>query len=629
MFRTLIRVAALLISSSVASGQDVVVTTANDAVDVDWQTATIADLPGPDGKVSFSEALIAANHTPGHQTIGFAIPQSEWILQFILPGRAVLTTLTGFFLHADEAVTIDGTTQTAFTGDTNADGNEVALYGDELFLNADNCTLIGFDSTAVTATGSNCSIEGNTGTMQITLFGGSGSTVQGNQGGTIKIDRSDANLVIGNTVQRVRVLGFGTSQPAANNVIGGPTSAERNFVSGYGTWSSEGLPSGETIQLADTVGTILENNWIGTTPDGLAQGSLASIFGIRLQSDNQGVTIRNNRIAGILGHGMGPHHAGQLFGWAVHIGGTGSGIALEGNTIGLDSTGAPSLGSVFGIDLGNAFAGNTTGVTIGGPAPGTGNAIAGHLLNGITVGRDMQSARISGNAIYSNGQLGIDLLPQTLGMGATPNDASDADIGGNGLQNFPEILTATVGASQVHITGSLQSLASTEFTVEFFASPDCDGSGFGEGREFIGSSTVVTDVMGSAGFDVTFSVVPAAGGYVTATATLEPAGATSEFSACFATSTGSSSFVRGDSNTDGSFDISDPVFTLGYLFSGGPLGPCASAHDANDDGSLNLADAVIALNALFGAASIPAPHPSCGLDTTADSLDCSGVPGCP
>ena len=44
-----------------------------------------------------SEAMIASNNTPGHQTVGFAIPQSEWILQFVLPGRAVLTSTTGFF----------------------------------------------------------------------------------------------------------------------------------------------------------------------------------------------------------------------------------------------------------------------------------------------------------------------------------------------------------------------------------------------------------------------------------------------------------------------------------------------------------------------------------------------------
>ena len=110
---------ATLALAGFAAAQTVTVTTSADAVDVDWQTATVSDLPGPDGKVSFSEAMIATNNTPGHQTVAFAIPQSEWTLQFLHPGKAVLTSLTGFFFRANDQVTIDGTTQTAFTGDTN------------------------------------------------------------------------------------------------------------------------------------------------------------------------------------------------------------------------------------------------------------------------------------------------------------------------------------------------------------------------------------------------------------------------------------------------------------------------------------------------------------------------------
>ncbi|MHC4219335.1 MAG: hypothetical protein ACYSU7_12880, partial [Planctomycetota bacterium] len=179
---TLTCLAALILqfTTTTAIGQTVTVTISADDIDIDWQTATIDDLPGPDGEVSFSEALIATNHTPGHQTIGFAIPESDWTLQFILPGRAVLQSVTGYFFRAFDEVTIDGTTQTAFTGDTNPDGNEVAIYGLELYLNADNCTLIGFDSTNVTVTGSNGLVQGNTGSMNITLFDGSGSLIEGN-----------------------------------------------------------------------------------------------------------------------------------------------------------------------------------------------------------------------------------------------------------------------------------------------------------------------------------------------------------------------------------------------------------------------------------------------------------------
>lgn len=91
------------------------------------------------------------------------------------------------------------------------------------------------------------------------------------------------------------------------------------------------------------------------------------------------------------------------------------------------------------------------------------------------------------------------------------------------------------------------------------------------------------------------------------------------------------SFTRGDSNGDGSYNIADAVFILGFLFSSGP-GPCLDAMDVNDDGANNIADAVFALDNLFGTAGTmpPAPFPACGTDPTADMLDCVGpLGGCP
>ena len=527
--------AFLCFLSANAGAQTVTVTTASDAIDINTQTGTVADLPGPDGKVSFSEAMIATNNTPGHQTVAFNIPQNEWILQFILPGRAVLTSTVGFYYRAFDSVTIDGTTQTAFTGDTNPDGNEVAIYGATLYLNADNCTLIGFDSTSVSLTEDNGLIEGNTGTMQIELFNGSGSTVRGNTGGTVKIDRSSNNLIVGNTISRVRVLGWiGGGLPATGNRIGGPALADRNFITGYGTYNSEGYPSGTTVQLFDSIGTQIENNWIGTTTDGLAQGNLASTAGIGFEGENHNTSIRDNRIAGILGHGIGPHAAGLLFGWSILIGGSGSGIEIVGNTIGLDANDQPLLGSVWGVDIGDATFSTVTDIRIGSSQASEGNAIAGHILNGINVARNAQGVRIQGNSIFENGWRGIDLIPTSFGYGVTPNDPLDADTGGNGLQNFPVLESASPLGAMTRILGSLHSSPSSTFTLEFFASPSCDDSGFGEGRMYLGSSPAVTNAAGNFEFNLVLPISLPAGWVVTSTATSEPSGATSEFSACVA-----------------------------------------------------------------------------------------------
>ncbi|MFN0057626.1 MAG: hypothetical protein ACKVX7_04145 [Planctomycetota bacterium] len=93
------------------------------------------------------------------------------------------------------------------------------------------------------------------------------------------------------------------------------------------------------------------------------------------------------------------------------------------------------------------------------------------------------------------------------------------------------------------------------------------------------------------------------------------------------------SFERGDANSDGAFNIGDAVSTLGYLFASGALAPtCFDAADSNDDGAINIGDAIRSLSALFiaGSPPPPAPYPGCGVDPSADSLDCVGpILGCP
>jgi hypothetical protein len=71
---------------------------------------------------------------------------------------------------------------------------------------------------------------------------------------------------------------------------------------------------------------------------------------------------------------------------------------------------------------------------------------------------------------------------------------------------------------------------SAPFTIDFYASPASDPSGNGEGRYYIGSTTVSTNGSGSAGFTATLpAVVPA--GYGVAAAATGSGNNTSEFSA--------------------------------------------------------------------------------------------------
>ena len=82
-------------------------------------------------------------------------------------------------------------------------------------------------------------------------------------------------------------------------------------------------------------------------------------------------------------------------------------------------------------------------------------------------------------------------------------------------------------------------------------------------------------------------------------------------------------FKRGDSNGDGTIDISDAINTLGYLFNGQGNALCRDASDANDDGTIDISDAIATLGFLFlGNNIIPPPFTDRGVDPSEDSLGC-------
>jgi hypothetical protein len=78
---------------------------------------------------------------------------------------------------------------------------------------------------------------------------------------------------------------------------------------------------------------------------------------------------------------------------------------------------------------------------------------------------------------------------------------------------------------------------------------------------------------------------------------------------------------RADSNNDRSIDITDAVFTLDFLFLGGPPPSCSDSADADDNGAVDISDPVFTLQYLFAGGATPrSPFPYCGYDPTPDSL---------
>ncbi|MCA8959794.1 MAG: immunoglobulin domain-containing protein [Planctomycetes bacterium] len=81
-------------------------------------------------------------------------------------------------------------------------------------------------------------------------------------------------------------------------------------------------------------------------------------------------------------------------------------------------------------------------------------------------------------------------------------------------------------------------------------------------------------------------------------------------------------FLRGDSNQDGTVDLSDTIYTLAYLFQKGTLA-CEAATDVNDDGSIDITDPIVILDYFFAGGPPPEiPFPDCGADPTLDVLTC-------
>ena len=80
-------------------------------------------------------------------------------------------------------------------------------------------------------------------------------------------------------------------------------------------------------------------------------------------------------------------------------------------------------------------------------------------------------------------------------------------------------------------------------------------------------------------------------------------------------------FLRGDCNDDGTVDISDPTFTLNFLFAGGDDPKCREACNANGD-DLDVSDAIYTLNFLFSGGPPPiGSYPDC--DTAGPGDDCA------
>ena len=419
--------------------------------------------------------------------------------------------------------------------------------------------------------GSGNLISGN-GQEGIWLVGTNGE-VAGNlvQGNLIGLDvTGTSGLGNGNA-------GIGISS-AANNQIGGAILGARNMISGNGN-------NGLFLIGAGAAGNVIQGNYIGTDKTGgLARGNVQDGIVLQNVSSNQiggSASGAGNLISGNNGNAGGSGNNGIYFTNA-------SWNLIQGNRIGTDASGAANLGNSWnalylqnansnliggvvagagnqlsgngreGIDLiksswntiqcnfigtqadgvsplGNTLHGidldtGSTNNTIGGPAVEAGNHIAftqTALYSGLRVRTGSLNNLISGNSIFSNAGLGIDL--GAYGVTANVDCETGQGTSANAGQNYP-VLTNVYSGTATEIRGMLDSGKSKTYLLQFFSNPSGNVLGYGEGQVFLGQTNLTLGAACSSNFTVLLPVSVPAGWVVTATAT-DPANNTSEFSA--------------------------------------------------------------------------------------------------
>jgi hypothetical protein len=502
------------------------------------------------GAGSLRQAITDANANPGPDTVAFSIVGSgvqSIAIVTALPEITSPVTIDGYTqsgsspntlpfgqgLNTVLRVQIDGTATfnvpciTVSTSDTTIKGLVVNYCDGGILLSGafsnnriEGCFL-GTDATGTTRLDQDFS-------KQVQIFNQSGATIGGSTPAArnllsscqVGVSAAGANHVIEGNVLGLTAAGDALLTPACNattfhlSATGSGVQFVRNVIAG----GSDGIGlngSGHTVR----------GNFIGTD----ATGTVAIGLGQRCI----GLAGTDHVIGGSApGDGNVISSAGFYYG----IEAAGSGHVIRGNFIGTDVTGTKDFGSLrAGLGV------NGTDITIGGIGPGEGNVIA---FNGLTfraggVAVSGQQVRIRGNRIYRNtgtsrfDGFGIDLY-ENLSAGLTRNDAGDGDIGPNGLQNFPILISAGPTGPQgagTRIEGILNSAATTTFDIDFYSNPPCADrpQEFLEGEDYIGTTQVTTDGSGNAAFDVTLPAVVESGARITATAT-DPSGNTSEFS---------------------------------------------------------------------------------------------------
>ena len=461
---------------------------------------------GDSGAGTLRQALTNSNEAsgPGTNTITFNIAGAG--VHVIAPASQ-LPAVTA-------SVVINGYSQSGASVNTQTVGDNAnlqielnggGLANDGLDIDANNTTVEGLDIAnfgveGMWLLGSGINIQGNfigtnpTGTTKLANGGdgiltGSGNTI----GGTTPASRNIISgsgltgtgsrgveiegyntIVEGNYIGTdasgtisLSNLGSGVYVGLGTNTIGGATAGAGNLISGNGTYGIR-IINGSNSNL-------VEGNYIGTNATGA--GPLAnSIYGVYVSGGINNTIGGTTGTIGALGTAA---FAGNLIsgntsdGVNITSSTSPAGNVLEGNEIGTNAAGSPTL-----ANGGNGVTINgSSGNTIGGTAAGAGNLIAPNSGDGVLMSDAGGTLVMAGNSAMTGSVVissGTIQIASYNALGSSPVTLNDVNTGANNTA-----LLATVSASAENGTPIANSITvanlgtgtTTLGTTYFVASP--------------------------------------------------------------------------------------------------------------------------------------------------------------
>jgi len=474
-------------------------------------------------------AISQANASPGADAIRFDVDTID--IQAPLPA-------------VEEALLIDGSAASAVNLEECTQPNCLTLLGSSVVR---GLTISGALEADILVRGGGNIVEGNRlgpspsgrGVLikegSFNRIGGTvreaGNHIAGSRVGVeIAGRRSQQNRVLGNTFGSSGAEGAGTGTTVAavlvrssHNSVGGAEAGAGNVITGgdIGVWidgADANAILGNTIGLSalDPGSPNLEGVRIGPDASHNALGGPGARAANLISGNDLGVRI--------VGDPLGGETAGAA---EYAIGGAEPGQGKE--------NGAPG-GSLSGTwanqVLGNVIEGNQqAGILITGGARdnqigdgsrGGSNEIAHNQGDGVLI-ESSPGNTVRANSIWSNRGLGIDAEGVETGSASDAVEAPRAPV-----------LTRQTGEQpgSTIVEGTVSGPAGRALILDFYATEECDASGFGEGKLYLGSIQGSASGVGtSTPFSVELPVPSSSNSNITVTATAARGG-TSTFSNC-------------------------------------------------------------------------------------------------